>query len=342
VLERDGEICGLELVRCTSVFDAEGRFRPTFDPATTQTVEADCVALAIGQASDLSYADRSLKIERNLIVADAVSQATSQAGVFAGGDVVSGASTVVSAIAAGRRAALAIDATLRGVALVEPEAMEASAELVAVHPEALSRKTQARPTVVPPPARTIDGEDVATLDEQAAAAEAHRCVNCACVAVNASDLATALLALGAKIKTTQRTIAADEFFAAGPASTTVLRDDELVTEIQIPTPPSDSRQSYLKFRIRNAIDFPIVGVASLLTLKGGAVAEAKIALGAVAPVPLRAREVEEFLIGKPLDEQTAEVAATLAVRGATPLGRNAFKVQIVKALVRKALLDAAS
>jgi CO/xanthine dehydrogenase FAD-binding subunit len=123
-------------------------------------------------------------------------------------------------------------------------------------------------------------------------------------------------------------------------TTTVLRPDELVTEIQIPPRPPGCKQSYLKFRIRNAIDFPIVGVATVLTLEGDKVADARIALGAVAPVPLRAREAETFLAGKVLTEETVQVAGELAVKGAQVLARNRYKVQIVKALLRKALLDA--
>jgi CO/xanthine dehydrogenase FAD-binding subunit len=82
-------------------------------------------------------------------------------------------------------------------------------------------------------------------------------------------------------------------------------------------------------------------MATALTLKGDKVTDARIVLGAVAPVPLRAREVEAFLVGKPLTEETAQVAGELAVKGVQVLAKNRFKVQIVKALVRKALLDAA-
>jgi CO/xanthine dehydrogenase FAD-binding subunit len=71
------------------------------------------------------------------------------------------------------------------------------------------------------------------------------------------------------------------------------------------------------------------------------VASARVALGAVSSVPLRAWEVEKFLTGKALNEETAEVAGSLAVKGVIPLARNKFKIQIVKTLLRKAILDAA-
>ena len=109
LLRRGGAAVGLELVRCTSVFDAKGRFSPSFDPAQTAAFEADRILLAIGQGAELSYAEKALKIERGLIVADGKTQATSLAGVFAGGDATTGPASVVGALAAGRLAAAAID-----------------------------------------------------------------------------------------------------------------------------------------------------------------------------------------------------------------------------------------
>jgi NADPH-dependent glutamate synthase beta subunit-like oxidoreductase/CO/xanthine dehydrogenase FAD-binding subunit len=341
ILTKNGKITGMELKRCTSVFDSEGRFRPAYDPSTKMTVEADCVLLAIGQAPDLGGIDRSLKTERGLIVAHEDTQATNLPGVFAGGDVVTGASTVIAAIAAGRRAALSIDAALNGKAKAGAGGRSVVETGVEMNVAALAKTKAARADTRPVSARTIDAEDVSTLDLRAVEAEAGRCVNCGCVAVNASDLAPALLALGAKIRTTKRTVAAEEFFGAGLMSTTRLDPGELVTAIEVPTPPPGSVQSYLKFRIRNAIDFPIVSLATVFTINRGKVTNARVALGAVAPVPLRARDVEKFLVGKALDEATAEAAAAIAVRGVQPLNGNRFKIQIVKALLKKAILDAA-
>ena len=70
VVERDGKLAGMEFVRCTSVFDKDGRFAPAFDPAVTTVVEADQVLVAIGQAADLSYAGPALRTERGMIVID--------------------------------------------------------------------------------------------------------------------------------------------------------------------------------------------------------------------------------------------------------------------------------
>jgi NADPH-dependent glutamate synthase beta subunit-like oxidoreductase/CO/xanthine dehydrogenase FAD-binding subunit len=342
ILTRGGKITGMELKRCTSVFDSGGRFRPTYDPSTKMTVKADCVLSAIGQVPELGGVERLLKTERGLIVAHEDTQATNLPGVFAGGDVVTGASTVIAGIAAGRRAALAIDAAFRGGKVKAGAGERGAVETgVEVNVAALAKTKAARSDKRAPSTRTIDAEDVSTLDLGAVQVEASRCVNCGCVAVNASDLAPALLALDAKIRTTKKTVAAEDFFAAGLMSTTQLEPGELITAIEVPAPPSKSVQSYLKFRIRNAIDFPIVGLATVFSTTRGKVTDARVALGAVAPVPLRVREVEKFLVGKALDEETAEAAAAIAVRGVQPLNGNRFKIQIVKALLRKAILDAA-
>jgi NADPH-dependent glutamate synthase beta subunit-like oxidoreductase/CO/xanthine dehydrogenase FAD-binding subunit len=336
ILTRGGTLTGMELRRCTSVFDAEGRFRPTYDPGETMTVEADCVMLAIGQGTDLDLGDRALATARGLIVADEETQATNLPGVFAGGDAATGAATVIAAIAAGRRGALAFDASLRrGKTAAASAPTEGPIE---VNPQALSRSKAVRPATRPVAARTIDAEDTATLDLRAIQTEARRCINCGCVAVNASDLAPALIALDARLRTTTRILAAEDFFGTGLESTTVLQPGEVLTEVEIPAPAHGGMQRYLKFRIRNAIDFPIVGVAVNVTLERGRIAAARVVLGAVAPLPYRARAVEEFLVGRPLDEETAEAAGALAVRGVQPLQRNAFKVTVVRTLLRRALL----
>jgi len=341
VLEHDGKLRGLELVRCTSGFDAEGRFRPSYDPATVTTVEADQVLVAIGQSADVSYAGPSLRTARGLLSADEETRATPLRGIYAGGDAVSGVGTVVEAIAAGRRAAAAIDRTLAagsgrsGRGRTSPPA--ATPSTVAINTSALERSARVVAPQLAPSDRAIGREDSATLDPRAVECEAGRCINCGCVAVNASDLGPALIALEARIRTTRRTIPVEELFAARLLGTTVLEADEVVTEILLPARPPGI-QRYLKFRVRNAIDFPIAGVACALSCDDGAVTRARLAFGAVAPVPLRARDVEAFLEGKRIDEQTAEAAAAIAVRGAVPLPGNRHKVQILRTLVKRAIL----
>jgi NADPH-dependent glutamate synthase beta subunit-like oxidoreductase/CO/xanthine dehydrogenase FAD-binding subunit len=343
ILDRNGALSGMELVRCTSVFDSEGRFKPGFDPATVTAVEADQVLVAIGQAADPSYAGSSLKTGRGLLAADEQTQATSLQGVYAGGDAVSGVGTVIQAIAAGRRAAAAIDRALAtGSGRRRPVRRTEMPSSVEINTDALTRSARVVPASRAPSERGIGCEDCATLDLHVVQTEAGRCINCGCVAVNASDLGPALLALDARIRTTRRTIPAEEFFAARLLKTTVLEDGEVLTEVVIPSPPAGSLQRYLKFRVRNAIDFPIVGVACVLSQEGGAVTRARLALGAVAPVPLRAREVEAFLCGRRIDEQTAEAAGAMAVRRVMPLPLNRHKVQILRTLVKRAILGAGS
>jgi CO/xanthine dehydrogenase FAD-binding subunit len=168
--------------------------------------------------------------------------------------------------------------------------------------------------------------------------EAWRCANCGCVAVNASDLANVLVALDAEVRTTQRTLPAGDLFSAAENGTTLLNPNELIREVFLPALPAGTRQTYLKFRIRNSIDFPIVSVAYRARIDGGQVHEARLVLGAVAPIPLRAREVEQFLEGKTASPELARDAAALSVKDVQPLARNRAKVEILKALVAKAVL----
>lgn len=337
VLVSGGSMAGLELVRCTSVFDSEGRFNPSFDPATTLRVEADRVFLAIGQTPDLRHVDGLFRTEGARIVAGETG-ATSEPGLFAGGDAVTGPATVIEAIAGGRRAALAIDGYLGGPAnaLGAHDGVDGSS-LIKVRPDALRPSERQQNGSSSRAAHNLETEDVATLDLASVAREADRCLDCACIAVNASDLAPALVALGAKITTTRRVLDAEAFFGVGRATTTVLDPDELVAEIEVPLPNRASVQRYRKFRLRHSIDFPIVSVASVLSLKGERIDRAAVVLGAVAPVPLRAVELERFLVGREPDAETAEQAGVIAVKNACPVGKNAYKAQIVRALLREAV-----
>ncbi len=339
VVVRDGKLAGMELVRCTSVFDKAGRFAPAFDPAVTTVFEADQILIAIGQAADLSYGEPGLRTERGFIVTDKQTAATSLEGVFAGGDVTGGPATLVNAMATGQQVAASIDAYLAGAPVTAAPAPSGKVRLV-INADALPTSRRVPEPRLPASQRTLRGEDCATLANEAVARESFRCANCGCVAVNASDLAPALIALGAKVRTTQRILAAEDLFAAAESKTTVLGADELIEEIVIPAPPPGSRQAYLKFRIRNAIDFPIVSVAFCAAISGGRFRESRVVLGAVAPVPLRMAAVEALLEGKEPGEALAQEAGRLAVRDAQPLAQNKLKVEVVKGLLRKLLASA--
>jgi xanthine dehydrogenase YagS FAD-binding subunit len=119
----------------------------------------------------------------------------------------------------------------------------------------------------------------------------------------------------------------------------ILEVDEVVTEIQIPQPPEGAKQTFLKFRLRNAIDFPIVSVASIIITGDGVCEDARIAVGAVAPRPIRVTEAEQTIKGKAIDSETAEIAAAVATTGALPLNKNTYKIQITKTLIKRAILS---
>ena len=119
---------------------------------------------------------------------------------------------------------------------------------------------------------------------------------------------------------------------------TLLDPDEVVKEIQIPKPQDGAQQKYLKFTLRTPVDFAIVNVVAVITIQKGVCVDARIALGAVAPGPVRARTAEDAIIGKPIDEHYAAEAAEQAIAGAQPLSMNAYKVEIAKTLVKRAIL----
>src|ERR1019366_2889799 len=228
------------------------------------------------------------------------------------------------------------------LARVQPEPARPNHVSLIINGAALPASQRAHGPRLPVDQRTLLAEDCGALSDDLLGCEATRCANCGCVAVSASDLAPALIALRATVKTTQRHLSAETLFTAAERKTAVLEPDELIEEIEIPSQPPGSHQAYYKFRIRNAIDFPIVGLAFCAEMRDGKFHDARVVLGAVAPVPLAAREVEALLEGKAPSEALAEEAASLAVSTAQPLARNRAKVEVVKALVRKAILNATS
>ena len=163
-----------------------------------------------------------------------------------------------------------------------------------------------------------------------------------CFAVHPSDTAPALIALNAMIKTTKRTILAEDFFQVGITQTTILDNDELVPEIQIPRPADSVKSAFLKFAIRKSIDFPIVNCAAMITVDGGRASAARICLNAVYVTPYRAVEAENAVIGQNVDGRQAETAADLAVSEARPMSHNGYMVQIARTLVKRAILACAA
>jgi xanthine dehydrogenase YagS FAD-binding subunit len=160
-----------------------------------------------------------------------------------------------------------------------------------------------------------------------------------CFAVCPSDTAVALTALNGQIIIAgtdgQRKMAITDFFS--PLGNG-LKPYEMVREIEIPVIAGPVKQTFLKFTLRKPVDFAIVSVSSIISVEGGVCTDARIALGAVAPSPIRARHAEDAIKGRFLDEDAAAEAGALAVAGARPLSNNEYKVEIAKTLVKRAIL----
>lgn len=160
-----------------------------------------------------------------------------------------------------------------------------------------------------------------------------------CFAVCPSDTAVALTALNARLEITDpqgvRNVSINEFFTT---LGNILKPDELLTNIQLPNPPKGAKQAFLKFTLRKPVDFAIVSVAAVTSMQADVCKDATIVLGAVAPTPLRAIDAEKSIMGKVADEKAIEEAARAAVKDAKPMRMNAYKVEITKTLIKRALL----
>ncbi|MCL5958149.1 MAG: FAD-dependent oxidoreductase [Chloroflexi bacterium] len=180
----NGKITGLEVRACTSVFDAQGRFSPTYDDTKLKTVAGDIVIFSIGQGSEIDFV-RDLGVElnpRGQLIVDRNTMGTSVAGVFASGEVMTGPGAAVDAMASGRRAAKAVSAYLsKGVVMaLEPDSLKAASSL---EEETISKIRQENRVAMP----TVSAEermksfDQVELGYGAAQAikEAQRCLLCA-------------------------------------------------------------------------------------------------------------------------------------------------------------------
>ena len=169
-----------------------------------------------------------------------------------------------------------------------------------------------------------------------------------CSAVPSADTAPPLVALGATVtlagKNGERTLLVEDFFAGPEAS--VLNPVEILSRVFIPSPPENSGGAYLKLMRRNAMDLALVGVAACLKLDGGkrVCQEARIALGAVAPTPMRALRAEEVLLNKEPDEQLAMEAGKIAAQEARPISdvraSKEYRTEMVRVLTKRAVMEA--
>ena len=330
-LYKDGQVTGMELKRTFYTRDEKGKLVLHYDEDETTIVNADSVLMAAGQQVDLSFLGDYASARGRLVV-DEESQATSHKGVYAGGDIVSGPSTVISAIRQGRNAAEAMN---ESVGIAKPVYKHEG--FLKFDPSFSELHRGVKDISIPVEERNLEREDTVTISQEAAEAEAKRCMNCGCYSVNASDISPVLVALDAEIKTTKKTLSAAELFTEKLKVKDMLDPDELVTEIDIPVCEGVSAH-YDKFRLRDSVDFAMVSLASAYELEGGVIKSARLVFGGVAPVPLRREAAESYLTGKAPTEENAEEAARIALEGAVPFEKNAYKVQVAMSLVKQSVL----
>lgn len=165
-----------------------------------------------------------------------------------------------------------------------------------------------------------------------------------CVAVHPSDMCVALAALDAVVEVEgpqgKRQIPFVEFHRLPgdtPQRDTSLERGELITKVILPPMPFAKQGVYLKLRDRASYAFALVSVAGALDLSDGRIKDVRLAIGGVAHKPWRATEAEKFLIDKTADKSTFQQAAEIALREAKPLEYNAFKVEMSKRAIRRAL-----
>jgi xanthine dehydrogenase YagS FAD-binding subunit len=170
-----------------------------------------------------------------------------------------------------------------------------------------------------------------------------------CIATNPSDMCVALVALEATVhvqgqKGSRAVPIGDFHLLPGntPHRETVLEPGDLITHVTLPPPVAGSKQLYLKLRDRASYEFALASSAIVLTIEGGNVSRARVALGGVGTKPWRSPEAEAALVGKTSDPATFRAAAEAALRGAKPQSENGFKVELAKRCLAHALQTAAA
>jgi xanthine dehydrogenase YagS FAD-binding subunit len=168
-----------------------------------------------------------------------------------------------------------------------------------------------------------------------------------CIATYPGDLGVALVALGAIVHVrgpgaSDRTLPfADLHVVPGsrPERETVLRDGDLIAAIELPPVAAARRSTYLKVRDRASYAFALASAAVALDLDGGTIRDARVGLGGIATKPWRSHEAERALIGHPATPVTFRAAANAALAGARPHRDNAFKVELAKRTLVRALTE---
>jgi xanthine dehydrogenase YagS FAD-binding subunit len=165
-----------------------------------------------------------------------------------------------------------------------------------------------------------------------------------CIATNPSDQNVALMALDAVVeirgKSGNRNVPIAEFYnlpGTTPHIETVLEPGDLITAVRLPAPVAGAKTGYLKLRDRAAYEFALASAAIVLSMSGGRVTHARVALGGVGTIPWRAREAEAVLVGQPATREQFVRAAEAALKDAKPRSENGFKVELAKRCMVHAL-----
>jgi xanthine dehydrogenase YagS FAD-binding subunit len=166
--------------------------------------------------------------------------------------------------------------------------------------------------------------------------------------VHPSSLAVPSVAYGATFRLAgpngERMVSAADYFTMptlkNVETENVLAPNELLTHVILPA-PGVVKSGHYEVRFKESHDWPIAFATVLLTMSGQTVSGARVVMGAVAPVPWRSEAAEAALVGKTITEETAAAAAAAALRDARPLSQNAYKIQVAKTAVKRAILNAA-
>jgi xanthine dehydrogenase YagS FAD-binding subunit len=166
--------------------------------------------------------------------------------------------------------------------------------------------------------------------------------------VHPSSLAVPFVAYGARFRIAgpsgEREVAAADYFTMPTLQNVlkenVLADDELFTHVILPA-PGTVKTGHYEVRYKQSRDWPLAFTTVVLAMNGNTIRSARVVLGAVAPVPWRSEDAEQALVGKPLNAETAAAAGDAAVKAAKPLSGNAYKIQITKTAVKRAVMQAA-
>jgi xanthine dehydrogenase YagS FAD-binding subunit len=170
--------------------------------------------------------------------------------------------------------------------------------------------------------------------------------NRVCAIIHPSGMAVPLVAMNGRVEITtkkgKREVALEEFFTSPEhhvARENILEPGELITSIAVPS--REARTAYYKQGEKESFDWPIADVAVTLTMQGARCSKASVVLGGAAPYPYRAQAAEAKLNNSEITEDTARAAAEAAMANATPLEKNAYKIPIFQAIIRRTILRAA-